>query len=226
MFRTRTQLHRFFLNIRGVQGPNPYVVVSCCIPEFVDRAMVLWLPHDSEGGCGPPQSSPSVDRTRWFWGTLLKQMMRCEKQCDAKLGCYKVRQIFGFVWKSSGQQFHGSKLHFPIFSIIFPYFQKLLNIFRAIVATVRFSTFGFPPWFNGDEATQAQIAVQQSPEKMEVQLPEIQSTAENGIPMDQWIPRVYHGVYHGVYHPFSNDSSVFHAIWWILEVSHGFRLTE
>ena len=28
MFRTRTQLHRFFLNIRGVQGPNPYVVVS------------------------------------------------------------------------------------------------------------------------------------------------------------------------------------------------------
>ena len=28
MFRTRTQPHRFFLNIRGVQGPNPYVVVS------------------------------------------------------------------------------------------------------------------------------------------------------------------------------------------------------
>ena len=103
-------------------------------------------------------------------------------------------------------------LYFPLFSYIS---QKLLNIFRAIVATVRFSTFGFPPWFNGDEATQAQIAVQQSPEKMEVQLPEIQSTAENGIPMDQWIPRVYHGVYHGVYHPFSNDSSVFHAIWWI-----------
>lgn len=71
-------------------------------------------------------------------------------------------------------------LYFPNF---FRYFQKLLNIFRAIVA-VRFSTFGFPPWFNGDEATQAQIAVQQSPEKMEVQLPEIQSTAENGIPMD------------------------------------------